>query len=82
MDNLFSRSINLIMYALLLAGALNWGFVGLFGCDPITDAFGRMSIVSRFLYSVIGLAALYELLTLPGIFRKWEMQLHHEPIHA
>ena len=82
MGSLFSRSVNVIMYALLLAGALNWGFVGLFGCDPIAAVFGEMSIVSRFLYSIIGLAALYELLTLPGIFRKWEMQLHHEPIHA
>jgi uncharacterized membrane protein YuzA (DUF378 family) len=82
MDNLFSRSINLIMYALLLAGALNWGLVGLFEFNPIAAVFGKMSIVSRFLYSIIGLVALYEVLTLPGIFRQWEMQLHHEPIHA
>lgn len=82
MNNSLSKSINLIMYALLLIGALNWGLVGLFGCDLVASALGKMSMLSRLVYITIGLAAFYELLSLPAILRRWEIQIHHEPIHA
>jgi uncharacterized membrane protein YuzA (DUF378 family) len=82
MNNSLSKSINLIMYALLLIGALNWGLVGTFGFDLVASALGKMSVLSRLVYITIGLAAFYELLSLPEIFRRWEMQIHHEPMHA
>jgi uncharacterized membrane protein YuzA (DUF378 family) len=82
MNNSLSKSIKLLMYALVLIGALNWGLVGLFGFDLVASALGKMSVLSRLVYITIGLAASYELLSLPAIFRRWEMQIHHEPIHA
>jgi uncharacterized membrane protein YuzA (DUF378 family) len=82
MNNSLSKSIKLIMYALVLIGALNWGLIGLFGFDLVASALGKMSVLSRLVYITIGLAAFYELLSLPGIFRRWEMQIHDEPIHA
>ncbi len=42
---------------LCLIGALNWGLVGLFGFDLVAFLFGAMSIVSRIIYSVIGIGA-------------------------
>ena len=42
---------------LCLIGALNWGLVGLFGFDLVVFLFGAMSIVSRIIYSVIGIGA-------------------------
>ena len=48
--------------ALLLAivGALNWGGIGLFGFDTVTFLFGgQMSVFSRVIYALVGLAGLW-----------------------
>ena len=48
--------------ALLLAivGALNWGGVGLFGFDTVAFLFGgQMSVFSRVIYALVGLAGLW-----------------------
>ena len=82
MNKTLTNSIKLIMYALILIGSLNWGLVGLFGFDLIASVLGNMSVLSRLVYTIIGLAAFYELLSLPVILRQWEMQLHHDPILA
>jgi uncharacterized membrane protein YuzA (DUF378 family) len=82
MNNTLTNSIKLIMYALLLIGSLNWGLVGLFGFDLIASVLGKMSVLSRLVYAIIGLSAFYELLSLPVTLRQWEMQIHHDPIHA
>ena len=45
-------------YALVLIGALNWGLVGLFGFDLVAAIFGDMTILSRIIYSLVGLSAI------------------------
>lgn len=50
-------------YLLTLIGALNWGLVGLFGFDLIASIFGDMTIVSRILYSIVGISAVVTALT-------------------
>ena len=47
--------------ALLLAiiGGLNWGSIGLFQLDLVAFAFGDNSALSRVVYSLVGLAALW-----------------------
>ena len=48
--------------ALLLAivGALNWGGIGLFGFDTVAFLFGgQMSLFSRVIYALVGLAGLW-----------------------
>lgn len=48
--------------ALILAiiGGLNWGSIGLFGFDCVAFLFGgRASVMSRIIYSLVGLAALW-----------------------
>ena len=48
--------------ALILAiiGGLNWGAIGLFGFDLVAFLFGgQMALVSRLIYSLVGLAALW-----------------------
>ena len=47
-----------IMYALVLIGALNWGFVGAFNFDLISFLFGDMSALSRIVYTIVGLCAI------------------------
>lgn len=48
--------------AVLLAviGALNWGGIGLFGFDTVAWLFGgQMSVFSRVIYALVGLAGLW-----------------------
>lgn len=43
---------------LIIIGGLNWGLVGLFNFDLVAFIFGGMSVLSRIIYTVVGLAAL------------------------
>ncbi|MET0858318.1 MAG: DUF378 domain-containing protein [Telluria sp.] len=45
--------------ALLIIGGLNWAMVGLFSVDVVATLFGVQTPVTRFIYVVVGLAALY-----------------------
>ena len=45
---------------LVIIGALNWGLVGLFSFDVIAAIFGSSTaVVSRIIYTLIGLAGLW-----------------------
>lgn len=49
-------------FALVLAiiGALNWGCIGIFGMDLLGSIFGgTYQIISRVIYTVVGLAGIY-----------------------
>ena len=50
-------------YVLTLICALNWGLVGIFGFDLVAAIFGDMTIMSRILYSLIGVSAIVTALT-------------------
>ena len=52
-----------IAAVLVIIGGLNWGLVGLFDFDVIATIFGAMSIVSRIIYVVVGVGALYMIAT-------------------
>ncbi|TCO74576.1 DUF378 domain-containing protein [Marinisporobacter balticus] len=45
---------------LIIIGALNWGLIGLFRFDLVATLFGgQMSILSRIIYSLVGLGGIY-----------------------
>ena len=46
---------------LLVVGGINWGLVGLLNFDLVATIFGAMSIISRVVYVVVGLSAVYVL---------------------
>lgn len=46
-----------VAFLLVIIGALNWGLVGLFGLDLVAAIFGEMSVVSRIIYTLVGLSA-------------------------
>lgn len=48
-----------IAFILLLVGGLNWGLVGFFKYDLVAAIFGDMTAVSRVIYALVGLSALY-----------------------
>ena len=52
--------INKISLVLVIIGALNWLLIGLFGYDLVGALFGgQMSVVSRIIYSLVGIAGLW-----------------------
>lgn len=51
-----------IALTLVIIGALNWLLVGLFQFDLVASIFGGMdSIVSRIIYTLVGLAGIYSI---------------------
>ncbi len=57
------RALKIISYILIIIGALNWALVGIFNFDLVALLFGEMSLVSRIIYIVIGLAAIVSIAT-------------------
>jgi hypothetical protein len=47
-----------VLKPLSLVGALNWGLVGFFRFDLVAWIFGPMTLLSRLVYAIIGLAGL------------------------
>lgn len=44
---------------LMIIGAINWGLIGLFEFNLVDAIFGDMSLISRIIYALVGLAGLY-----------------------
>ena len=61
------RAINILTLVLVIVGGLNWLLVGLFGFDLVAALFGEMSPLSRVVYVVVGLSAVWQLLALFGV---------------
>lgn len=53
------KNLHKIALVLLIVGGLNWGLVGLFNFDLVAMLFGTMSMLSRLVYSLVGLSAVY-----------------------
>jgi uncharacterized membrane protein YuzA (DUF378 family) len=52
---------------LVIIGALNWGLIGLLRFDLVANLFGgQESLLSRIIYSLVGLAGLYSITFLMG----------------
>ena len=82
MTNLGWKSIDIIAYTMLLAGAISWGWMGFFGVDPVALMFGNMTRASKFVYSLICVAAFYDLLAMPAILRRWDIHLGNHPANT
>ena len=50
--------LHYVLKPLSLIGALNWGLVGFFRFDLVAWIFGSMTLLSRLVYAIIGVAAL------------------------
>ena len=61
------RILTTVTLVLLIVGGLNWGLIGLFGFDLVAALFGEMSLLSRVVYSLVGVSAIWQLVPLFGI---------------
>jgi uncharacterized protein len=58
-----NRGLHMLTFTLLAIGGLNWLLVGLFQWD-VGSIFGGMdAVISRVIYVLVGLSAIYEILS-------------------
>lgn len=65
------KKLDVIVAILLVIGGINWGLVGLARFDLVAAVFGEGSAISNAVYGVVGAAALYQLIGLRWIQRRW-----------
>ena len=57
-----TSTIDNVALVLVIIGALNCGSIGLFGFDIVAALFGgQMSMISRIIYSLVGIAGLWSI---------------------
>ena len=47
-----------IALTLVIIGALNWLLIGLFNFDLVASIFGTMSLLSRIIYTLVGISGI------------------------
>ena len=72
------KALNVTALVLVIIGAINWLLVGLLAFDLVAALFGEMTIITRVIYILVGLAGLYCFALLPIISRSPE----HRTVHA
>ena len=68
------KTLDVIVAVLLVVGGLNWGLVGFFNFDLVGTVFGQMSALSRLIYCVVGLCALYQVFQWKAIQKRWKVK--------
>ncbi len=66
------KIVDMIPAAILFIGGLNWGLVGFFNFDLVAWIFGSMTMLSRIVYALVGISALYEVVMWKAIQQRWE----------
>ena len=64
------NTLDWVALALLIVGGLNWGLMGFFKFDLVAGIFGPLTAVSRIIYILVGLSAIYLLLTVGRLDKK------------
>ncbi|MBI3251766.1 MAG: DUF378 domain-containing protein [Candidatus Omnitrophica bacterium] len=49
--------------ALVIIGALNWGAIGIFQTDLVAKVLGEMTMASRVVYGLVGVAGLLKIVS-------------------
>lgn len=61
------NGVKWVALILVIIGGLNWGLVGFFEYNLVASLFGEMSGVSRTIYALVGLAAIYIAIASPNM---------------
>ena len=69
------KLIDILAAVLLVIGGLNWGLVAFLNFDLVAFIFGmnfgETSILSKVVYGLVGLSAIYQALSLKSIQCRW-----------
>jgi uncharacterized protein len=60
------KMIRLISTILVLVGAVNWGLVGIANFSLVAALLGHSMVLTRLVYTAVGLAGLFEIWELTG----------------
>ncbi len=52
-------SFDLIAFVFLIIGGINWGSIALFNVDIVSLMFGELAPLSRVVYGLVGISAVY-----------------------
>lgn len=58
------KTLNILTITLVIIGGLNWGLVGLFDFDLVAAIFGAGSLLSRLVYILVALSAVWQIVPL------------------
>lgn len=53
------KALDMVTLLLVIIGGLSWGLVGVFHFDLIAAILGDMSLLTRIVYILVGLSAVY-----------------------
>jgi uncharacterized protein len=62
------KPLNILTLILVIVGGLNWGLVGLFNFDLVAVILRSVSLLSRAVYILVGISALWQVIPLAGAF--------------
>lgn len=69
------KKVDLVAFILLVIGGLNWGLVAIAEFDLVATIvgldFGETNALSRIIYGLVGLSAIYVLVQAVAIRRRW-----------
>jgi len=68
------KTVDVVAAILLIVGGLNWGMVGAANFDLVATLFGAGSTLSKLVYCLVGVAAVYQAAMLKGIQRRWNVR--------
>jgi uncharacterized membrane protein YuzA (DUF378 family) len=72
------KTMDVVAAVLLVIGGLNWGLVGLFQFDLVAAIFGGQNgVISRIVYSLVGICAVYQALQWKAIQCRWGLAGSH-----
>lgn len=64
------NTLDWVTMILLVVGGLNWLLVGLFGFDLVVSIFGVGAMLTKIVYILVGLSAVYTLFNLGKLGKK------------
>lgn len=53
------KVIDTIALILIIISAINWGLIGIFNFNLVDTLFGTMSVLSRIIYTLVGISGLW-----------------------
>ncbi len=53
------KCLDIFSLIITIIGTINWGLIGLFQFDLVAFLFGDMSLISRIVYTLVGICGLY-----------------------
>lgn len=53
------KVVDTIALVLIIIGAINWGLIGIFNFNLVDTLFGTMSVLSRIIYTLVGISGLW-----------------------